>query len=346
VTISENAQISSQLIARIERHWPIGRVSKIQRIERGLINQTFRVAALGGRRYVLRLYDPEIPMVRIGQEHALLEQLERVGFPLSPRLIAPSAPPTWKSLTLPGAPCRTMALMTHLPGEDRYTWDAPPQRPAAATALGVALARYHQSVWGWLPAVGNIAAREVDGFMRLGTTLGSEHQAMAALEALIPALADLDRSHWPVLMVHGDYHAANVRWAGGYQEDRVRGIFDFEYAGPNWRLYDVGMACAYLATGWADEKPGAREDGRLNVSLLAAFVSGYDRGIDPEGPLPRLLSGEKAALPHYLTLAHLLTLEWVLAPATRSRLGATTAHAYARHARSALTWLQRSDASL
>ncbi|MEJ2642024.1 MAG: phosphotransferase, partial [Desulfosarcinaceae bacterium] len=198
----------------------------------------------------------------------------------------------------------------------------------------------HQAIGGWLPRAGDVAAKEDDVFRRVGLALGNDRAALATLGSLAPALADLDRSAWPVLMVHGDFHAANVRWA---KEDRVSGIFDFEYADPNWRLYDVGMAAACLATRWANEKTTADDEGPLNTVLLNAFMSGYDNAIDPEGSLPRLLSEERAALPHYLALAHLLTLEWVLAPATRKQLGDTAAQAYARHTRRALVWLAKAD---
>jgi Ser/Thr protein kinase RdoA (MazF antagonist) len=302
-----------------------------------LVNLTYKVTAKDGQHHILRLYHPEIALSRIGQEHALLEHLEKVGFSLSPRLIDPKVPPTWKPVAFPEKAHCHMALMTHLPGEDRYTWDAPPQSASAATALGAALARYHEAIRDWWPQPEDIAAKEIDVVSRLGMKLGNEARALATLDSLSPALADLDRSAWPVLMVHGDFHAANVRWAGA---ERICGIFDFEYAAPNWRLYDVGMAAACLATRWAD---GKMDEGRLNPALLNAFISGYDSATDPKGSLPRLLPGEKAALPHYLALTHLLTLEWVLAPATRKRMGDTTAQVYARHARRALAWLAKAD---
>ncbi|MEJ2642025.1 MAG: phosphotransferase, partial [Desulfosarcinaceae bacterium] len=127
MTTNEEAQLSSLLLAQIERHWPIDRVVRLQRIKSGLVNLTFKATIKDGQQYVLRLYHPEIALARIRQEHALLEHLEKVGFPLSPRLIAPKAPPTWKPVALHAPPLRHMALMTHLPGEDRYTWDTPPQ---------------------------------------------------------------------------------------------------------------------------------------------------------------------------------------------------------------------------
>jgi Ser/Thr protein kinase RdoA (MazF antagonist) len=348
VTAPKAAQFSFHLIAQVEGHWPTGKVARIELIKSGLVNQTYRVSGADGRIYILRRYHPEVPEERIRLEHALLDQLEQVGFPLSPRLVAPLVPPTWKSLALPDGALRTMALMSFLPGEDRYTWDAPPKSTAATLALGAALARYHQAIWGWWPKAAamadmNVADTEVEVLRRLGLTLCGDTLALARLGSLAPALANLHRSTWPLLMVHGDFHAANVRWA---EADHICGIFDFEYTSPNWRLYDVGMAGACLATRWADRETGATADGRLNPALLEAFISGYDGAIRLQSPLPRLLPTEKAALPHYLALAHLLTLEWVLAPATRRRLGDIVAQAYTRHVRRALTWLAQSDGLL
>lgn len=328
------------LIDPIERHWPIGTIVKIRRIERGLVNQTFRIDTIDRQRYILRLYHPDITRDRIQKEHELLLRLDQVGFALSPRLILPDTAETWKTLAAPHSGHHHMALMTCLPGEDRFRWDAPPQSPSAALALGDALARYHQAIWGWPPNNGDPRANEALVFQRLVKGLEEEPLAVATLAHLAPTLAALDRQRWPSLRVHGDYHAANVCWSAGRTCDHICGIFDFEYADLNWRLYDVGMAGAYLATDW-----GPSNEGALRLNLLQAFLDGYEATLAIGSPLPPLLTGEKAALPRYLELAHLLTLEWALTPGTQRRLGATTAHRYARHARTALAWLEQNDAT-
>lgn len=332
MTANEDIGPLSGLIDPIERHWPIGAITRIERIERGLVNQTFRVETHDRQRYVLRLYNPGITTDRIRNEHTLLHRLERVGFSLAPHLIAPSEPPSWKRLAPPHAGHRYMALMTHLPGEDRYTWDEPPQHPSAAKALGDTLGRYHRAIHGW--GAGDPVAGEVDVLRRLAGHLKTEPAALATLAALRTALAGLDRRNWPALVVHGDFHAANVRWSSG----RITGLFDFEYADLNWRLYDVATAIACLAFEW----DGAQA-GRLQIELAQVFLDGYRGDPGQVGSPPCLLKAELAALPRYLELAHLLTLEWALMPATRGRLGTATAHRYARHARSALAWLGHNE---
>lgn len=333
---NDDTEPLSNLIDPIERHWPIGTIVKIRRIKRGLVNQTFRIDTSDRQRHILRLYHPDITTDRIQKEHELLLRLDRVGFALSPRLILPDTGETWKTLTTPHSGHHHMALMTCLPGEDRFRWDAPPLRPSAAAALGDALARYHLAVWGWPPNNSDPRANETQVFQRLAKSLGEEPLAMATLAPLASAIAATDRREWPSLIVHGDYHAANVRWSA----DHICGIFDFEYADLNWRLYDVGMAGAYLATDW-----GPSNEGALRRNLLQAFLHGYEASLAIGSPLPPLLTGEKAALPRYLALTHLLTLEWALTPGTRKHLGATIAQRYARHARTALAWLGQNDVS-
>jgi Ser/Thr protein kinase RdoA (MazF antagonist) len=310
---------------------------KIRRIKRGLVNQTFHIDTSDRQRHILRLYHPDITTDRIQKEHELLLGLDRVGFTLSPSLILPDTGETWKTLATPHSGHHHMALMTCLPGEDRFRWDAPPLSPSAAVGLGDALARYHSAVWGWPPNNSDPRANETQVFQRLAKSLGEEPLAMAALAPLASVLAAMDRREWPALIVHGDYHAANVRWSA----DRICGIFDFEYAGLNWRLYDVGMAGAYLATDW-----GPSNEGVLRRNLMQAFLHGYEATLAIGSPLPPLLTGEKAALPRYLELAHLLTLEWALTPGTQRRLGVATAHRYTRHAKKALEWLRQRDAPI
>lgn len=342
MTSLEDASFRSRLTAQIERHWPTGTIARVERIKRGLVNQTFRVDGVrvdgvradgvDRQRFILRLYNPEITRDRIRKEHDLLHWLERVGFSLAPRLVAPLEPPSWKSLVPPHAGHRHMGLMTYLPGEDRYTWDSPPQHPSAAKALGEVLSRYHRAIHRW--GKGDPVAGEVDVLRRLAGHLKAEPAALATLEALQTALTALDRRNWPALVVHGDFHAANVRWSGG----RITGLFDFEYADLNWRLYDVATAIACLAFGW----DGAQA-GRLQIALAQAFLDGYRGGPGQVASLPCLLKEELAALPRYLELAHLLTLEWTLMPGTRKRLGTSSADRYAQHARNALSWLGRNE---
>jgi homoserine kinase type II len=337
VISGKDSQSLSDLVAQVEKCWPIGSVKGSRPIKKGLVNQTFRIDTVDRQSFILRLYNPEITTDRIQKEHNLLRRLDRVGFSLAPRLIAPLEPPSWKTLDPSHAGHRHMALMTHLPGEDRYTWDSPPQHASAAKALGDALARYHQAIHGWwTEARGDPSAGEVDVLKRLTRHLKTEPLALATLEFLQSALVAGDRRNWPALVVHGDFHAANVRWSG----ERITGLFDFEYADLNWRLYDVATAIACLAFVWSSV-----DEGQLQTNLMQAFLDGYHGDLDQRSPLPRLLKEEMAALPRYLELAHLLTLEWALAPGTRKHLGATMAQRYARHARTALAWLGQNDAS-
>jgi Ser/Thr protein kinase RdoA (MazF antagonist) len=335
VTSPNDAHRSSRLASQVERHWPLGKIARIRRIPRGLVNQTFRIDTGDGQRCILRLYQPEVTTARIHQEHALLRRLDDVGFALSPRLILPTKAPTWKPLAPPLQGHRYMALTTHLPGEDRYAWDQPPRQPGANRALGRVLARYHRAIFGWRGERGDAAALEAQTLRRLAATLEDDPLAAAAQERLGRALTALDRDAWPALTVHGDFHAANVRWSG----DTITGLFDFEYAGHNWRLYDVATSIASLAFPWAPSR-----EGPMAADLMQSFLDGYKDALDP--PLPPFQGGELAALPHYLALAQLLTLEWALAPGTRSRLSAATAARYVRHARRALAWLQQAEISL
>jgi Ser/Thr protein kinase RdoA (MazF antagonist) len=346
VTAYDEAQSASWLASQIERHWSIGKITDVRRIQRGLVNQSFHIDTARGSSWILRLYHPGITTARIRQEHRLLQRLARVGFPLSPHIVSPDLPPTWKSLTAPIDDHCHMALMTRLPGKDRYTWDRPPRSPGSAQSLGATLARYHQAVWGWSQDTADLATGEVAVLGRLGTTLSSFPEALAALAALTAALQELDRGAWPTLTVHGDYHAANVRWTGTGDKAQICGIFDFEYADHNWRLYDVGMATAYLATRWGTGPDDKAAETRINRPLIEAFLDGYDGALGAATSLPPLLAGEIDALPHYVVLTHLLTLEWALAPGTGRRLGAVTAGRYARHACSALKWLQREADSI
>ena len=70
----------------------------------------------------------------------------------------------------------------------------------------------------------------------------------------------------PLCPIHCDFHPGNLK----YENNRVVGIFDFDWSKIDLRLFDVCMAVDYFCCSW-DEK----NDGDLRLEKAALFLNAY-----------------------------------------------------------------------
>lgn len=236
-------------------------VESVLPIGGGLVNEHWDVWA-NGKRWVLRRYSTGRLPGGIPFEHELLGLLAQTSWPVAAPYAAPG------DLTLVESGERYYALFPFLPGG---RMDDPGRH-------GEVLARLHQ-------AMSRLHLKAASGWPRLNLYGRSPFpDLVAAYSAADPeGAAGMIRHHgWaqrvlgqpptdlPTQIVHGDMHTGNLLWENG----RLSGVLDFDFARFDWRAVDVAIALHFLP----------------NPNAKAAFLRGYEL-------TQPLLPGEHQVLP-------------------------------------------------
>ena len=70
----------------------------------------------------------------------------------------------------------------------------------------------------------------------------------------------------PFIPVHCDYHPGNQKWV----DERVVGLFDFDWSKLDYRIFDIALALVYFCSSWE-----GRDSGDLWLDKSAIFVRAY-----------------------------------------------------------------------
>jgi homoserine kinase type II len=261
------------------RAWPIAPTA-IARTPHGLNNETYFVSAAEGE-FVLRLYRNTADPKRVRDEHHLLALLASQELPFAtPMPLRTSDGDTLAVLETDTGP-RLPTVFFRIPGEPA-TGTARDARLAgrALAQLDLALARLD------LPVRAPIALRDVHPLVPDPTAalddldLGSRRARTFALFDRVMTSHDALVASLPLQIVHGDFGYINVL----LDDDKVTGLLDFEFAGPDMRAAD--LACAIYIT--VVRTPDAQR-----WPMLDALIGGYRRSL-PLDPV------EAAAIPDLL----------------------------------------------
>jgi len=246
----------------------------------------------------LRIYQNTADPERVRYEHALLTRLEQAELSFSvPVPIPTRAGSTLLPVAADGEQ-QLAALFPLIPGQHPY--DA---TLARRRVCGAALSAFDHALGGVtippaprgvLPPFGQLSQihpavpdpLEIAGLL----PLGREEQAQVArivgdLIATAPALY----SSLPRQIVHRDFDASNILMEG----DRVTGVLDFEFAGPDLRVLDLARSLSqFTISPWSSPE---------GWSWVIAFVIGYRAHME-------LMSGEIDALPDMMRLYRAMSL--------------------------------------
>jgi homoserine kinase type II len=116
-------------------------------------------------------------------------------------------------------------------------------------------------------------------------------------------ITEADASHMLICPIHCDYHPGNLK----YENNRVVGIFDFDWSKIDLRLFDVCMAVDYFCCSW-DEK----NDGDLRLEKAALFLNAYQDQLHQADAMKPLNAVEIKHLPDMLTAANLCIINWIV----------------------------------
>lgn len=343
---------AASLLRAVLQQYEVGELFAFERNERGFVNTGYVLETrLHGerRKYFLRRYKAGIRAEEIVFEHSVINHLTAKGF--SP---VASVIPTKNGETF----CRRLeerrevfyAIFDFLRGEDKYTWVNPQCTDGeVADAAGV-LAQFHAAVFDLTPQGRRAEAKIPDLLPEIARNVTeslnrSKNTAFDAclaknvpliLETLTRTLETLREPAGcllPQLVIHCDYHPGNLK----FQEGRVVGLFDFDWAKIDYRCFDVALALWYFFTAWGER------DGELQTGRCALFLKAYQRTLAGKEGVGPLTTEELKYLPAMLHAANLYVLNWAVADYYQKPVNPQEYLVYLRHAVNTIRWFEAPD---
>lgn len=274
----------SQALGALE-HWRLP--APVERIEPG--SGTANAAAIvraGGRAFVLKRRNPRYAVEQwVAFDHALMAHLRARGIPVPLPLPARDRR-TW--LHLDGA---IFELSEFIPGDEHRWGDASQVR-----AAGEMLARFHlagedfrppaEKSWDRYHSPGAITSGLRTARIEQYAVFPEPYAAVRAAERIASRLLIRlpDAEYWalPLAIVHGDWHPANLKFAG----DRVVGVFDLDWCTSQPRVVDLADGLLFFCGHRAEPiVPGdiwsLTQSFEMDAGLVGAFGEGYLAHIHP-----------------------------------------------------------------
>lgn len=235
--------------------YPLGSLENARGIEAGTVNTSY-VLELAGKRWFLRIYE-EQDIAGAAREAVVLAHLAAHGVPTPAPVLG-----------LDGKAVRTLAgkPAAIFPWVDGAMLCQRAVTPAAAEAVGAALARIHLA--GHAPGAplgtGRFDPRElVRRCDRVATSQDPDARALApALREAVAKMADGRRHDVPRGLVHGDLFRDNVLWSPGCSS--IAALLDFESAHDGPFAYDLAVTILSWSYG-----------STLDTDVSRAVVRGY-----------------------------------------------------------------------
>jgi homoserine kinase type II len=328
MTISKDSMITQEDIIRsnsniLSEHYDIGQLVHQEKIERGYINDSYKIEMLrDGKqsRYLLRRYRHGTPEQKVRFEHALLHELQAREFVFSPRVIPTKEGTSYVKIEhrLKKQARRIyMAVFSFMPGEDKCSWDHPLYSDEELINSAQILALYHNKIFGWQGTEDwrvrstndeiNLMAPKWEGYARNATDSPFDKFFLEQFNDLLGMLENIPFQEkynaLPRLAIHGDYHPGNLK----FQDGKVTAVLDFGWSKIDARCIDVGLAILYFCTSWH-----VATDGNLQLDRASNFLGAYQqtaKDINTVGPLNQL---ELEYLPQMIHMGNLIVIDWIL----------------------------------
>lgn len=249
---------TEEALASFVGAYALGRLESFRGVEAGTVNTSYLLELEGGRRF-LRIYE-EQDADGARREAEVLAHLAAHGVPTPAPILARDGTAT---RTLAGKPA---ALFPWVEG------DMICQRgvtPAAASAVGAALARVHLA--GHAPRAPLDVGRFDPSALvvrcdRVATSKDPEARALTeALRSAVGLYASKRRRDVPRGLVHGDLFRDNVLWSAPVDgRSSIAALLDFESAHDGPFAYDVIVTILSWSYG-----------STFDTSIASAIVAGY-----------------------------------------------------------------------
>lgn len=319
--------VRNQIHDIVKNHYDIGTIEDAFEIFGGYVNKSFGIYThKDGERqeYFIRKYKKGIGENEVKFEHALISCAKENGLDIAAGLIPTKDGSTYvKLLEENGGKSieRFFAIYEYLSGEDKYTWDTPNLNDEEYASAAEVLAVLHDATKNFDPQGLERAEPKIMDFI---PTLPKTYRQFAQMELhnkfhdyykknLDEILEEIDRvmtlipaedaAKLPMNPIHCDIHPGNLK----YQDNKAVGIFDFDWAKIDLRLFDVCEALVYFCSSWDEET-----DGRLLLSKCSIFLKAYQDKLKELNGLEPLNELELKYLPDMLSIVNVYLINWAV----------------------------------
>ena len=355
----ETALIRNQVVDALDSY-DLGAVTDVYEIFGGYVNRSFGILIEKDgvkSEYFVRKYKYGIAETEILLEHTMIDYSIANGLDIAAGLIRNKAGFTFvkKSEGTNGkATDIYFAVYEFLQGDDLYTWDTPNLNDEEYASAAEVMATFHNAARDFNPQG---LERVEPKMMEFLPTLPEKFKALGQMDIdtkfhkyyrskLDSILEVIEGSQIPDNMLekmpytpcHNDFHAGNLK----YVNNKIVGIFDFDWSKIDRRLVDVTIALAYLCSSWQDEK-----DGALLLDKCAIFLKSYQRKLVKLGGLEPLNTVELEYLPMMLAAANIYLINWdVVAYYEGTNLNEYEYIAYLQHNVRLMNWIENNKSDI
>ena len=264
-------------LKRVLGHYDFGELTTAHRVEHGFVNENWVVETTSGKYFLKRRHPDLRNLDLVCAQHALTMHLRQLGFP------APAILPRVSGETLLVLDGELYEIQEYISGTPYDHTRAPHFRAAAAM-----LAVYHLCVQDFadqrLCDPGRLYCPTLLGanlsILAANWKLGQDTILVQLVKELESHAADLAScltpcEELPQLIIHGDFHAANLLFKG----DCVVGVLDYDKARWQPRVVELAEALIYFAS----PRPGHMKylvyPGFLEWDKFTCFLQDYARVI-------------------------------------------------------------------
>ncbi|MBN1147329.1 MAG: phosphotransferase [Anaerolineales bacterium] len=320
--------MNEETILQIEAvltHYDLGELVHFEKDERGTVNTSFAIETRRAEemhRYFLRRYKASIKEEELQFEHSLIEHLvSKKTPPVAGVHKTRNGRTYFKQAPEHGQPYPTIyAIFDFITGEDRYTWVNPKCNQAEVRSSARVLAQFHRAVEDLVPAGRRVEPAILELLPIIAETAKScqaksrgsvfdaylcEHlpRVIERIDQTLASLHEPACLEMPKLVIHCDYHPGNLK----FQDSRVTGVFDFDWAKLDYRCFDLALSLYYFFADWE----GA-QDGGLRLPHLSLFLQTYQNELARESITGPLSEAERSYLPAMIEASNLYVLNWTL----------------------------------
>ncbi|AFQ43594.1 phosphotransferase [Desulfosporosinus meridiei] len=355
----ESILIRNQIVDAL-RDYDLGKVTEVYEIFGGYVNRSFGIyTEKDGKRneYFVRKYKYGITEPEIVFEHLMIDYSKAHGLDIAAGLIRTKDGLTFVKKTEgvnENATDIFFAVYEFLAGEDLYTWDTPNLTDEEYASAAEVLASFHNAAKDFDPQGLKRVEPKIMDFL---PTLPEKYKSLAQKDMdtkfhryytskLNSILEVIGRSQisedslkgMPSTPCHNDFHAGNLK----YLNNKVVGIFDFDWSKIDYRLFDVCLALDYCCSSWTDE-----QDGVLLLDKCVIFLKAYQRKLIELGELEPLNSVELENFPTMMAAANVYLINWdVVAYYAGKNLNEYEYIAYLQHHVRLMNWIENHKAEI